>query len=83
MYAYILWFSPLGPPVRDSKLRHVNKEYWAGGRRAGGIVRLDSIKFPCPLAPVLEGPCDPAITANSCYELVDSFYLNCFSSHAV
>lgn len=51
------------------------------GRRAGGIITLDQIRGPVPLASNLEGPCPAGIDQSNAYQMLDSFWINPFASH--
>jgi hypothetical protein len=53
-------------------------------------VKLDAVKYPCALAPVLTGTFDHGedgegggeeITESNCMEMYNTFYVNCFPGH--
>lgn len=81
VFAYVRWFSVPSAPDPVLGLREVTKVYWDGGRtRACGIVPLDAIKFPCTLAPILNGFCDGAVTRFNSLEKHNRFYINPYAS---
>jgi hypothetical protein len=80
-FAYVHWLSVPSALNPVLGLREVKKVYWDGGRtRACGIVPLEVIKFPCTLAPVLNGFCDGTATQFNSLEMHDNFYINPYAS---
>ena len=49
--------------------------------RAGGIIGLDDISGPCPLASLIDGACPPGIDQHNAYDKLSSFYINPYTSH--
>lgn len=86
LYAFVLWFGPISAPMPHTRLQTVSKSF-AAGVRIGGIVKLESIKYACALAPVLsrefESPASTLGTVNehNVMEKFDDFYVNCFNGH--
>ena len=63
--------------TRNVKLYRIQKQMWAGGQRAGGIIPVSSILSLCPLCPAIEGPC---VTVDNPYASYSSFFINAFDS---
>jgi hypothetical protein len=85
LYTFLLWFTPIpiSAPVANSELWSVSKMEGAGSQ-LGGIVCLVDVRYPCPLAPVLdeafwEG--DVEINEDNATTVSHKFYLNSFSLH--
>lgn len=60
---------------------------FAGGVRVGGIVKLESIKYACSLAPVLTEDFDSpssdlgTVDENNVMDKIHTYYINPFNSH--
>lgn len=80
IYAYVLWYKATTSPLRDSKLRVVEKAYRAG-QRAGGVIKLSDVRGPAPLHSYIIGDCPPNIDQFNAYEKLDKFLLNRFEGH--
>jgi hypothetical protein len=78
----VLWYTEIPPtPVRDIKLYRIDKDISHSGVRRSGVILLEQISQPCPLAPAILGPCPPGVTSETCYDTFNSFYINSFASH--
>lgn len=79
MLAYVHWYTP--PQIDNrSRFRRISK-LMRGHDRAGGVISLNSIRFPCPLGTAIDGPCPPGLDQYNAYEQADSFWINAFDSH--
>jgi hypothetical protein len=80
VFGYVHWYSPTKNPHRDHKLRAVHK-MMRSTHRCGGVIDLDNIIGPCPLASLIDGPCVPDIDQHNAYDKLASFYINPYASH--
>ena len=88
MFAFVLWYEPISSPTAYIRLQTVKKTLGSNHTHIGGVVPLDSVKYTCALAPVLDEAFDELddeeegpITEENCMDVVDTFYLNCFAGH--
>lgn len=77
---YVHWYSPPERPHRDHKLQAVRK-MMRGVHRAGGVIELDHILGPCPLASLINGACPPDIDQHNAFDKLTSFYINPYAAH--
>src|SRR5258708_28246002 len=72
---FVEWYSPFSSQTAHAWLYEIQKEFRTG------IIHASSIDCTCTLAPILGDEWDHDITADNCYQKIDRFYVNCFSSH--